>query len=50
MLLFVLLSDLLLRGCKSKPGLELTLCIAEVDLKASVFLTTNVDNKNMYWV
>jgi len=36
-------------GCKSKPGLELILYIAEVHLKASVFLTTNVGNENIHW-
>jgi hypothetical protein len=24
-------------------------CIAEFDLKASVFFTANIDNENMYW-
>jgi len=36
-------------GCKSKPCLVLILCIAEFDLKASLFFTANVDNENMYW-
>ena len=36
-------------GCKLKPGLELILYIAEVHLKASVFLTTNVGNENIHW-
>jgi len=44
-LLFVLVS-FVLRGCKSKPCLVLILCIAEFDLKASLFLPTNVDNEN----
>jgi len=35
--------------CKSRPCLVLILCTAEFDLKASVFLTTNVDNENVYW-
>ena len=36
-------------GCKSKPGLVLILCIAEFDLKASVFWTMNVDTEDMHW-
>jgi len=35
--------------CKSRPCLVLILCIAELNLKAYVFLTTNVDNENLYW-
>jgi hypothetical protein len=31
-------------GCKSKPCLIFILCVAEFDVKASTFLTTNVDN------
>ena len=36
-------------GCKSKPCLVLVLFIAEFNLKVSMFLTTNTDNKSMYW-
>ena len=36
-------------GCKSKLCLVLVLCIGEFDLKASAFLTINVNNENMYW-
>jgi hypothetical protein len=36
-------------GCKSKPCLILILCIAEFNLKASVFFTANFDNENTYW-
>ena len=36
-------------GCKSKLCLILIMCTAEFDLKASTFLTTNVNNENMYW-
>ena len=36
-------------GCKSKLCLLLILCIAEFDLKSPTFLTTNVNNENMYW-
>ena len=35
--------------CKSKPCLVLILCTAEFNLKASLFLTSNVDNENMHW-
>jgi len=35
-------------GCKSKRCLVLILCTAEFNLKASTFLTTNVNNENMY--
>ena len=35
--------------CKSSINSVFILYIAEFDLKASVFLTTNVDNENMYW-
>jgi hypothetical protein len=36
-------------GCNSNRCLVLILCIVEFCLKASVFLTANVDNANMYW-
>ena len=31
------------------PCLVLILLVAEFDVKSSIFLTTNVDNENMYW-
>jgi len=36
-------------GCKSKLCLVLVLCIGEFNLKASTFVTKNVNNENMYW-
>jgi hypothetical protein len=37
------------RGYKTQPCLVFILCIAEFDLKTSMFLTTSVDNDNVYW-
>ena len=45
----MLLSDLLLVDVRQSLCLVLILCIAELDLKPSMFLTTNVGNGNIYW-